>query len=104
MKQGLSLLLLSASILVQHSYATSVEPQKTPQLERKQDERNAQRGLIARPYGTLTDEQGKLIWSYDDYEFLKNYSGNSINPKLLTQAKLNQNIGLFKVTEGVWQL
>lgn len=104
MKQGLSLLLLSASILVQHSYATSVEPQKTPQLERKQDERNAQRGLIARPHGTLMDEQGKLIWSYDDYEFLKNYSGNSINPKLLTQAKLNQNIGLFKVTEGVWQL
>lgn len=46
MKQGLSLFLLSASILAQHSYATSIEPQKMPQLERKQ---NAQRGLISRP-------------------------------------------------------
>ncbi|OTG80327.1 alkyl/aryl-sulfatase [Acinetobacter sp. ANC 4648] len=103
MKYGLKLFVLSVGLFAYPTYAALAE-QKVPQLERKQDLQNAQRGFIARPYGTLVDEQGKLIWSYDDYKFLENYAGNSINPKLLTQAKLNQNIGLFKVTDGVWQL
>lgn len=104
MKQGLKFILLTVCIFSQYSYASSIELYEKKALERKQDEQNAQRGFIARPYGTLVDEQGKLIWSYDDYKFLNNQSINSINPKLLTQAKLNQNIGLYKVTDGVWQL
>lgn len=103
MKHGLKFIFLSISLLAYPTFAAQTEP-KTQQLERKQDLLNAQRGFIARPHGKLVDAEGKLIWSYEDYHFLENYSGNTINPKLLSQAKLNQNIGLYKVTDGVWQL
>lgn len=103
MKHGLKFILLSVNLLAYPTFAAPAEA-KVKQLERKQEMQNAQRGLIARPHGTLVDAEGKLIWSYEDYKFLENYSGNTINPKLLSQAKLNQNIGLYKVMDGVWQL
>ena len=36
--------------------------------------------------------------------FLNDQAPNTVNPTLWRQAKLNNNVGLFKVTDRVWQI
>ena len=40
----------------------------------------------------------------DAYRFVQGEAPPTVNPSLWRQAKLNAQIGLFKVVEGVWQL
>lgn len=65
---------------------------------------DAKRGLIARPGGKVTDAAGKVIWDFDSYAFVKGAAPATVNPSLWRQALLNNQIGLFKVTEGIYQL
>lgn len=68
------------------------------------------RGLIAQDKNlTIKDQNQKIIWDMPEYGFI-NYQGDkgaspdSINPSLWRQASLNNVHGLFKVSEGLYQL
>jgi len=65
---------------------------------------DAKRGFIAAPNGQVKDVQGNVIWDYDSFAFVQGAAPATVNPSLWRQALLNNQIGLFKVTEGIWQL
>lgn len=65
---------------------------------------DARRGFIAAPSGQVKDAAGNVIWDFDSYGFVKGAAPATVNPSLWRQALLNNQIGLFKVTEGIWQL
>jgi alkyl sulfatase BDS1-like metallo-beta-lactamase superfamily hydrolase len=70
-----------------------------------QDFIEAQRGLIASDAAlTVRGKDGKLIWDQPSYSFISGEAPDSVNPSLWRQAKLNNIHGLFKVTDGVYQL
>lgn len=66
---------------------------------------DAQRGLVARVEGLqIFKNDGDKIWDMSDYAFLEQDNADSINPSLQRQARLNNLHGLFKVSDGVYQL
>jgi len=65
---------------------------------------DAKRGFIAAPKGQVKDEAGNVIWDYDAFAFVEGKSPTTVNPSLWRQALLNNQIGLFKVRDGIWQL
>ncbi len=64
----------------------------------------ARRGFIAAPTGQVKDAAGNVVWDYDAFSFVKGEAPATVNPSLWRQALLNNQIGLFKVTEGIHQL
>ncbi|MCW8196031.1 MBL fold metallo-hydrolase [Proteobacteria bacterium 005FR1] len=66
----------------------------------------ARRGFIAAlPNGEVKDESGRVVWSHRPYEFLREEDApDSVNPSLWRQARLNAIHGLFKVTDGIYQI
>jgi linear primary-alkylsulfatase len=75
-------------------------------LERadRQDFEDAARGLIARPHGKVLGADGRVLWDYDRFDFETGAAPPSVNPSLWRQAQLNNRVGLYKVTDGVYQL
>lgn len=79
-------------------------------FDNQQDFKDAQRGLIARLDSLVTyNAKGKRVWDMDDYQFMQYRGLNgdtpvSINPSLWRQANLNNIHGLFKVSDGIYQL
>jgi alkyl sulfatase BDS1-like metallo-beta-lactamase superfamily hydrolase len=73
-------------------------------LQNADEFNNAARGFIAKPSGQIKNEQGDVIWDFDAFNFIKDQAPNTVNPSLWRQAKLNNNVGLFKVTDRVWQV
>ena len=65
---------------------------------------DARKGFVAAPTGQVKDAQGKVIWDFDAFAFVQGNAPATVNPSLWRQATLNNQIGLFKVTEGIWQL
>ncbi len=70
-----------------------------------QDFADATRGLVA----TLSDAQvktpdGKVVWDTTRFDFVKGDAPASVNPSLWRQEKLNNARGLFKVTDGIYQV
>jgi hypothetical protein len=65
---------------------------------------DATKGLIAAPKGQIKAEDGSVAWDFDSFAFVKGDAPLTAHPGLWRQAKLNNQIGLFKVTEGIWQL
>ncbi len=65
---------------------------------------DARRGFIAAPKGQVRNEAGDVIWDFDAFAFVRGAAPATVNPSLWRQALLNNHIGLFKVTEGIWQL
>ncbi len=74
-------------------------------IEDQQDFIEARRGLIASD-DNLRIESARFgtIWDQTAFEFIQGKAPASVNPSLWRQAKLNNIHGLFKVTEGVYQL
>jgi len=69
------------------------------------DFNDAKKGLLASDEDlTVRDANGETIWSQPSYDFMKGDAPASVNPSLWRQGKLNNINGLFKVTEGVYQL
>lgn len=64
----------------------------------------AKRGFIARPSGQIKAADGRVVWDFAHYAFVQGDAPATVNPSLWRHAKLNNEIGLFKVTEGIWQL
>lgn len=73
-------------------------------LQDEQEFKNAERGLVAKPSGQIKNEQGDVIWDFDAFNFISGAAPDTVNPSLWRQAKLNNNAGLFKVADGVWQI
>jgi alkyl sulfatase BDS1-like metallo-beta-lactamase superfamily hydrolase len=78
---------------------------KTLPLSDRQDFDDAQRGLIAR-MAVLRVEgvSGQAIWDMPAYDFIQGQAPDSVNPSLWRQESLNNLHGLFKVTDGIYQL
>ncbi len=77
---------------------------QTLNLADQQDFEDAARGLIARPSGKVLNAEDATILDYDRFAFIQGDAPASANPSLWRQAKLNNNIGLFKVMDGIYQL
>ena len=77
---------------------------KSRNLADPQSFADAKRGLIAAPSGQVKDEAGRVIWDYDAFAFVKGEAPPTVNPSLWRQALLNNQVGLFKVSDGIWQL
>lgn len=65
----------------------------------------AERGLIARPTVTeIRDASGKVVWDIGQFAFEQGEAPDTVNPSLWRQAKLNSKYGLYKVTDGIYQV
>ncbi|SNY63440.1 alkyl/aryl-sulfatase [Enterobacter sp. CC120223-11] len=80
--------------------------QKLPFADRT-DFANAHKGFIAAlPQDVLKGETGNIIWDPAKYAFIKEgeKSPATVNPSLWRQSQLINIGGLFKVTDGVYQV
>lgn len=74
------------------------------QLDDQQDFADAKRGLIARPAGKILADDGSVLVDFDAFQFEQGKAPDTVNPSLWRHARLNAEIGLFKVTDGIYQL
>jgi alkyl sulfatase BDS1-like metallo-beta-lactamase superfamily hydrolase len=65
---------------------------------------DARRGFIAAPEGQIKDADGNVIWDFGAFAFVKGEAPSTVNPSLWRQALLNNQVGLFQVTDRIWQL
>lgn len=68
---------------------------------------NARKNLIAPlPPQVIKGQSGNLIWNPQQYAFIKEgaKSPDTVNPSLWRQAQLITVSGLFKVTDGIYQV
>lgn len=65
---------------------------------------DARRGLIARPEGKITAPDGRVLIDFDAFKFVDGAAPPTVNPSLWRHAQLNAQTGLFKVTDGLYQL
>jgi len=71
----------------------------------QQDFEDARRGLIASdPEFQVKNEAGELVWNQPAYAFMGDIAPPTVNPSLWRQARLNNIHGLFKVTDGIYQV
>ena len=85
--------------------AANEEMARTLKLDDAQDFEDARRGFIARPEGKILSADGSTVLiDFDAYKFVDGKAPPTVNPSLWRHAVLNAQIGLFKVTDGIWQL
>lgn len=71
----------------------------------RRDFENANRGFIAKMEpAIIKDADGNVIWDQEQYSFLSEDAPDTANPSLWRQGQLNAIHGLFKVTDGIYQL
>lgn len=68
------------------------------------DLEDARRGLIARPAGRILGRDGAVLIDFDDFRFVDGKAPPTVNTSLWRHAIQNAQIGLFKVTDGVYQV
>jgi alkyl sulfatase BDS1-like metallo-beta-lactamase superfamily hydrolase len=69
------------------------------------DFEDAERGLLARlPDVVVTGPAGDAIWQTSAYAFQQGEAPASVHPSLWRQARLNNLHGLYRVTDGVYQV
>lgn len=74
-------------------------------LAERQDFDDARRGLVAAlPAGVLADAGGKPVWDTGRFGFLQGAAPDSVNPSLWRNELLNNESGLFKVSERIYQV
>ena len=87
-----------------HTLKVNAQFAKDLNLDDPQDFEDARRGFIARPTGKIVAADGTVLTDFDAYNFVDGKAPDTVNPSLWRHARLNANIGLFKVTDGVYQL
>jgi len=65
---------------------------------------DARRGFIARPSGQIRGADGTVLIDFEAFRFVEGQAPPTVNPLLWRHATLNAQIGLFKVTDGIYQL
>jgi alkyl sulfatase BDS1-like metallo-beta-lactamase superfamily hydrolase len=74
-------------------------------LDDQRDFDNAKRGLIAvMPDAVTRDAKGGVVWDSGRSAFIRGEAPASVNPSLWRQETLNNQHGLFKVADGIYQL
>src|SRR5262245_5468618 len=74
-------------------------------LDDAQDFADAERGLVARePALKVRAADGRVIWEPGAYAFETGPAPDSVNPSLWRQARLNNQHGLYRVSERVYQV
>ncbi|WP_237416488.1 MULTISPECIES: alkyl/aryl-sulfatase [Halomonadaceae] len=75
-------------------------------FEDRTDFENAERGLIAKPDNkTITNAEGDVVYDIGAFDFLAGTEAPATaNPSLWRQGQLNRISGLFKVTDGIYQV
>jgi alkyl sulfatase BDS1-like metallo-beta-lactamase superfamily hydrolase len=77
----------------------------TRDVQGRQEFEDATRGLVGRLANPeIKDASGNVVWDGDKQEFLKGDAPATVNPSLWLASKLSAQHGLFKVTEGIWQV
>ncbi|MCS4436295.1 alkyl/aryl-sulfatase [Aquiflexum gelatinilyticum] len=89
-----------------HTLAIWENWKKTLPFEDKRDYEEAQKGFIAAPdFRQIKNAEGRVIWDIGRYDFLlKEQDYQTIHPSLQRIATLNMGYGLFKVTDGIYQV
>jgi alkyl sulfatase BDS1-like metallo-beta-lactamase superfamily hydrolase len=71
----------------------------------KQELEDATRGLVGRlDNPEIRNAAGNVVWEGDKQAFLKGDAPATVNPSLWLASKLTAQHGLYKVTEGIWQV
>ncbi len=72
----------------------------------RQDFEDARRGLVARfPEGAIHGADGRVAWDFNAYAFERETGAPpTVNPSLWRLAQLNNEAGLFKVTDRIYQV
>ena len=52
----------------------------------------------------IRNKDGKVVWSIPQFDFLESPAPDTVNPSLWRQSQLAAHHGLFKVTDGVYQV
>ncbi|MDH1007540.1 MBL fold metallo-hydrolase [Pseudomonas nicosulfuronedens] len=90
------------------SFTTAAQEQVRQSLpfSDRADFDRVEKGLIKRPENlVIKNEDGTVAWQLGDYDFIKAAKDvASVNPSLMRQAQLNLSYGLFKVTDGIYQV
>lgn len=74
-------------------------------LANQTDFEQASKGLVAKaPNEPIKDKAGNVIFDPAEYAFIDGDAPATVNPSLWRQAKLNMHRGLYKVTEGIYQV
>lgn len=87
-----------------HTVKANAEFAQTLPLTEQRDFDEAKRGLIARPTGQIRTAAGRVLTDFDAFKFIDGAAPATVNPSLWRHAKLNAEFGLFKVTDGIYQL
>ncbi|MFF0533003.1 alkyl/aryl-sulfatase [Nocardia amikacinitolerans] len=66
---------------------------------------DADRGFVAAlEPGTITDDQGKVVWDNDSYGFLREPCPQSAHPSLWRHSQLTVKQGLYEIAPGFYQI
>ncbi|WP_213306887.1 alkyl/aryl-sulfatase [Paraburkholderia sacchari] len=79
---------------------------KTLPMSDRKDYEDSKRGFIATiPNLDVKTTDGKTVWTLDGYQFLTSKDAPpTVNPSLWRNAQLNMDNGLYKVTDGIYQI
>ncbi len=70
-----------------------------------QDFEDADRGFVGKlDPGVVRNDDGRVVWDNDAYEFLDGDCPHTANPSLWRQAQLCAKQGLYEVTDGIYQV
>jgi len=75
-----------------------LDPTDTRDLE------DAKRGLIARPEGRIVGHDGRVLIDFAEFSFVEGKAPPTVHSSLWRHAIQNAQVGLFKVTDGVYQV
>lgn len=88
-----------ATIAAQQEAARNLPP------EDGRDRAFADRGFIAtRSDPVIRAADGRPVWNLAAYEFVQGAAPDTVNPALWREMSLLKRHGLFKVTDGIWQV
>jgi alkyl sulfatase BDS1-like metallo-beta-lactamase superfamily hydrolase len=69
------------------------------------DFENAEKGFLGTwDEPSIKDAQGRVVWDFQAWSFLKGEAPSEVNPSLWRMAKLNALHGLFKVSDAIYQV
>ncbi len=89
----------------EHTRRVNAEVAERLALADPADFENARKGLVGRETEVvLRDANGKTVWDTSSYAFEAGAAPASVNPSLWRQAQLNNEHGLYEVTDGVYQV
>lgn len=79
---------------------------KTLPFDDKRDFEEVAKGFIAAPdFRQIKNADGRVVWDIGRYDFLlKNQEFQTIHPSLQRIGTLNMGYGLYKVTDGIYQV